>query len=313
MDLSHNPSDNIPEQNELYRRFAGLQTNGNVLYIMDNNHLPDGIGKTVKLALKEDIGTGDITADLIPETSISTAHVICREAAVLCGTAWFDSVFRQLDAKIEISWQAADGDAIVEKMQICTLKGASRAILTGERTALNFLQTLSATATVARRYAERVKGLPVQILDTRKTLPGLRPAQKYAVRCGGCANHRMGLYDAILIKENHILACGSIIEAVGRAREQHPDIPVEIEVENLNEASAALTAGVDTLLLDNFNLESLRKVVKLNNGRAKLEASGGITLENIRSVAETGVNYISVGSLTKDIKSIDLSMRFQYE
>ena len=280
---------------------------------MDKNRLPDDIDKIVKQALKEDIGTGDITAGLIPETSISTAHVICRETAVLCGTAWFDSVFHQLDTKIEISWQAVDGDVIAEKAHICTVKGSSRAILSGERTALNFLQTLSATATLARRYAERVKELPVNILDTRKTLPGLRSAQKYAVRCGGGTNHRMGLYDAILIKENHILACGSIIEAIGQARQQHPGMPVEIEVENLNEVSAALTAGADVLLLDNFNLESLRKAVMLNNGRAKLEASGGITLENIRSIAQTGVDYISVGSLTKDVKAIDLSMRFQYE
>ena len=280
---------------------------------MDENRLPDDIDTTVKRALAEDIGSGDITADILPDTSISTAHVICRESAVLCGTAWFDNTFQQLDAQVSVSWHANDGDAVSEKAQLCTVKGPSKAILSGERTALNFLQTLSATATMARRYADRVKGLPVQILDTRKTLPGLRSAQKYAVSCGGCNNHRMGLYDAILIKENHILACGSIIEAVGRARQLHPGVPIEIEVENLNEAAAALTAGADTLLLDNFNMESLRKSVVLNNGRARLEASGGITLENIRSIAETGVDYISVGSLTKDVKAIDMSMRFQYE
>jgi len=280
---------------------------------MRHVQLPDDIGKTVKRALQEDIGTGDITAAILSEKSISTAHVVCRENSVLCGTAWFDGAFHQLDTKVAVLWHANDGDAITEKMQLCTVKGPSKAILSGERTALNFLQTLSATATLAHRYAERIKGLPVQILDTRKTLPGLRSAQKYAVRCGGCTNHRMGLYDAILIKENHIIACGSIIEAVGRARQLHPDIPVEIEVEDLNEAAAALSAGADRLLLDNFNLESLRKAVNLNKGRAKLEASGGITLENIRSIAETGVDYISVGSLTKDVKAIDMSMRFQYE
>jgi nicotinate-nucleotide pyrophosphorylase (carboxylating) len=280
---------------------------------MDKNRLPGDINKTVRRALEEDLGTGDVTADLLPQTSTSTAQVICRESAVLCGTAWFEATYQQLDASIEISWQASDGDVLSEKMQICTLKGPSRAILSGERTALNFLQTLSATATQARRFAERVKGLPVQVMDTRKTLPGLRSAQKYAVLCGGCTNHRMGLYDAILIKENHILACGSIVEAIAQIRQAHPDMPVEIEAEDLNEVAAALTAGVDRVLLDNFNLELLRKAAVLNNGRAKLEASGGITLENIRSIAQTGVDYISVGSLTKDIKSIDMSMRIQYE
>lgn len=280
---------------------------------MDKNRLPGDVNKTVKRALDEDLGTGDVTADLLPLTSTTTAHVISRESAVLCGTAWFETTFRQLDASIEIAWQVSDGDVISENMQICTLKGLSRAILSGERTALNFLQTLSATATQARRFAERVKGLPVQVMDTRKTLPGLRSAQKYAVLCGGCANHRMGLYDAILIKENHVLACGSIIEAIAQARQTHPDMPVEIEAEDLNEVAAALTAGADRVLLDNFNLESLRKAVVLNNGRAKLEASGGITLEYIRSVAQTGVDYISVGSITKDIKAIDMSMRIQYE
>lgn len=280
---------------------------------MQRDQLPGDINKTVECALKEDIGTGDITADILSDTDMSTAHVICREPAILCGTAWFDDTFRQIDTRAEVTWHAMDGDAIAENIQLCTIKGPSKALLSGERTALNFLQTLSATATLARRYAERVKGLAVKILDTRKTLPGLRSAQKYAVRCGGCTNHRMGLYDAILIKENHILACGSIIEAIDRTRQLHPDVSIEIEVENLNEAAAALSAGADILLLDNFNLESLRKAVNLNKGRAKLEASGGITLENIRSIAETGVDYISVGSLTKDVKAIDMSMRFQFE
>ena len=275
--------------------------------------IPNDIQETVRRALAEDIGTGDITADILSDSSQSVAQVICRETAILCGTAWFDSTFHQIDPKITISWQAADGDVITENMPLCTIKGPSKAILSGERTALNFLQTLSGTATLAHRYAERVKGLPVQILDTRKTLPGLRSAQKYAVRCGGCTNHRMGLYDAILIKENHILACGSITLAIEAARHTHPGITIEIEVERLDQISEALDAGADILLLDNFDPESLRKAVILNNGHAKLEASGGITLDNVRSIAQSGVDYISVGSLTKDIKAIDLSMKFRYE
>ncbi|HEY4731856.1 MAG TPA: carboxylating nicotinate-nucleotide diphosphorylase [Gammaproteobacteria bacterium] len=275
--------------------------------------IPNDIQETVRRALAEDIGTGDITADILSDSSLSMAQVICRETAILCGTAWFDSTFHQIDPKITISWQAADGDVITENMPLCTIKGPSKAILSGERTALNFLQTLSGTATLAHRYAERVKGLPVQILDTRKTLPGLRSAQKYAVRCGGCTNHRMGLYDAILIKENHILACGSITLAIEAARHTHPGITIEIEVERLDQISEALDAGADILLLDNFDPESLRKAVILNNGLAKLEASGGITLDNVRSIAQSGVDYISVGSLTKDIKAIDLSMKFRYE
>jgi len=275
--------------------------------------IPNDIQETVRRALAEDIGTGDITADILSDSSQSVAQVICRETAILCGTAWFDSTFHQIDPKITISWQAADGDVITENMPLCTIKGPSKAILSGERTALNFLQTLSGTATLAHRYAERVKGLPVQILDTRKTLPGLRSAQKYAVRCGGCTNHRMGLYDAILIKENHILACGSITLAIEAARHTHPGITIEIEVERLDQISEALDAGADILLLDNFDPESLRKAVILNNGHAKLEASGGITLDNVRSIAQSGVDYISIGSLTKDIKAIDLSMKFRYE
>ena len=275
--------------------------------------IPNDIQETVRRALAEDIGTGDITADILSDSSQSVAQVICRETAILCGTAWFDSTFHQIDPKITISWQAADGDVITENMPLCTIKGPSKAILSGERTALNFLQTLSGTATLAHRYAERVKGLPVQILDTRKTLPGLRSAQKYAVRCGGCTNHRMGLYDAILIKENHILACGSITLAIEAARHTHPGITIEIEVERLDQISEALDAGADILLLDNFDPESLRKAVILNNGLAKLEASGGITLDNVRSIAQSGVDYISIGSLTKDIKAIDLSMKFRYE
>jgi nicotinate-nucleotide pyrophosphorylase (carboxylating) len=271
---------------------------------------PIEIEEEVRRALAEDIGTGDVTAALIPETFRTTATVICREAGVLCGISWFTEVFRQLNAEIVIDWAKADGDFISANQIICTLHGLSRPLLIGERTALNFLQTLSGTATTAHHYASAVAGLPAKVLDTRKTLPGLRQAQKYAVYCGGCCNHRYGLYDGILIKENHILAAGSIAAAVECARACGSNLPVEIEVENLEELQQALTAGADILLLDNFDLPDLLEAVRLNQKRAKLEASGGITLGNIRQVAETGVDYISVGALTKDIHAVDMSMRF---
>lgn len=271
------------------------------------------IEEEVRRALAEDVGPGDVTAALIPTASSALAAVVCRETAVLCGTAWFDKVFQLLDAAITIDWVKADGDLIAANQIICTLRGPSRPLLTGERTALNFLQTLSGTATLAHHYASAVAGLPVKILDTRKTLPGLRQAQKYAVRCGGGHNHRYGLYDGILIKENHILAAGSIMAAVERARTYGPSLPLEIEVENLDELEQALTAGADILLLDNFELSDLYEAVRLNRKRAKLEASGGITLENIRQVAETGVDYISVGALTKDVHAADMSIRFSPE
>ncbi|QBQ54906.1 carboxylating nicotinate-nucleotide diphosphorylase [Nitrosococcus wardiae] len=268
------------------------------------------IEKEIRRALAEDIGSGDVTAALIPAASKTTATLVCRETAVLCGTAWFNRVFQQLDAEIAINWARTDGDLISVNERICTLYGPSRPLLTGERTALNFLQTLSGTATIAHHYASAVADLPVKILDTRKTLPGLRQAQKYAVRCGGCHNHRHGLYDGVLIKENHILAAGSITAAVGHARIYNPDLPIEIEVENLDELQQALTAGADILLLDNFDLPALYEAVRLNQQRVKLEASGGITLENVRQVAETGVDYISVGILTKDVHAVDMSIRF---
>ena len=266
---------------------------------------------SVREALSEDIGTGDITAALIPENEIAIATVISREAAVLCGMAWFNAVFAELDTRITATWASKDGEVILPGQILCTLHGPAAHILTGERTALNFLQTLSGTATLARRYADAVTGLAVKVLDTRKTIPGLRQAQKYAVRVGGCHNHRLGLYDGILIKENHIASAGSIERAVHFAREAGPGLPIEIEVENERQITEALAVGVDILLLDNFTPEALVSAVRLVNGRAKLEASGGVTLENIRDIALTGVDFISTGALTKNLHAVDLSMRFQ--
>lgn len=265
----------------------------------------------VRTALAEDIGSGDITAALVPEYTTTTATVVCREAAVLCGMAWFNAVFAELDTGIIVDWQARDGDRLGPDQHICTVTGAAAPILTGERTALNFLQTLSGTATLARRYADAVSGLPVKILDTRKTLPGLRQAQKYAVRTGGCHNHRMGLYDGILIKENHIAATGSIEQAVRAAQAASPGMPIEVEVENLDQLNAALAAGADKLLLDNFSTSQLTAAVNQVAGRATLEASGEIDLETIRDKAATGVNMISIGALTKHIRAINFSMLFR--
>ncbi|MCF6355283.1 MAG: carboxylating nicotinate-nucleotide diphosphorylase [Candidatus Polarisedimenticolaceae bacterium] len=264
----------------------------------------------IATALAEDIGSGDQTAALIPSDATTTAQVICREQAVLAGSAWFDEVFRQLESRIAVEWQAADGDMLQPDQLLCTLTGNTRAILTGERTALNYLQTLSGTATEARRYADAVAGTGVRILDTRKTLPGMRLQQKYAVTCGGCHNHRIGLYDAILIKENHIMAAGTIHAAVETAQANAPDLEIEVEVENMDELAQALAAGVQRVLLDNFSLDQLREAVAFNRGRARLEASGGIHLETIRAIAQTGIDDISVGALTKDLQATDLSMRF---
>ena len=268
------------------------------------------IEETVHIALREDIGDGDITAELIPVDAVSLANVISREECVFCGMDWFEEVFRQIDDQVFIEWHAQDGDNISAGDTICSLSGPSRSLLTGERTALNFAQTLSATATRAASYAKAVAGTEAVVLDTRKTIPGLRAAQKYAVTCGGCQNHRMGLYDAILIKENHIAAAGDIQTAVDQARFHSPGYPVEVEVEDIVQLEQAIAARVDRVLLDNFTPERIREAVKLSNGRIALEASGGITLDNIREFAETGVDYISTGSLTKDIIAIDLSMRF---
>lgn len=280
---------------------------------MSSDELQTFIRKDARHALAEDIGNGDITAALIPETAKSTATIISREQAVICGTDWVNEVFRQLDPSITIDWQISDGDRVKPDQLLCTLSGNSRMLLTGERTALNFLQTLSSTSTLAQQYADVVAGTNTKVLDTRKTIPGLRRAQKYAVTCGGCYNHRIGLFDAYLIKENHIAAAGSITAAVETARQLQPDARVEVEVENMDEVNEALVASADILLLDNFSLNMLQEAVALNNNQAKLEASGNVTLKTIRGIAETGVDYISTGELTKHIRAVDLSMRFIQE
>lgn len=262
--------------------------------------------------LAEDIGSGDITAEIIPATTQATAEVITREEAVICGQACFDAVFRFLDDRVGINWLVAEGDTVGKNSVICKLKGNARALLTGERTALNLLQVLSATATISRQYAEAVAGTDCKVLDTRKTIPGLRKLQKYAVACGGASNHRMGLFDGILIKENHIIAAGSIARAVSTARAKSA-VPVEVEVENLKEFQEALESTPDRIMLDNFSLDEMRKAVQINAGRVELEASGNIELNTIRAVAETGVGFISIGALTKNIQAIDLSMRIHLE
>ncbi len=262
----------------------------------------------------EDVGSGDLTAQLLPADKRASATVISRVPAVICGVAWFNACFHKLDPQVEIQWSGAggDGNAVQANQQLCTLNGNARALLTGERVALNFLQTLSAVATATRRYAEAIKGTRAQIVDTRKTLPGLRIAEKYAVRVGGGANHRIGLFDGILIKENHIAAAGGIVATLKEAQRIAPSgVWIQIEVENLEQLREALAADAKMILLDNMHLEQLREAVKLTAGRAQLEASGGVTLENVRSIAETGVDRISIGSLTKDIQAVDLSMRFE--
>lgn len=275
---------------------------------------PAYVAQSVANALQEDVASGDLTAQLIPVDRVARASVITREDAVLCGTAWFDEVFRQIDARVRVAWSTHDGDRAQADQVLCTLDGPARALLTGERTALNFLQTLSATATLTRRYVAAVSGTQCRILDTRKTLPGLRLAQKYAVRCGGGTNHRIGLFDAILVKENHIAAVGSIANAVSEARRLNSKVMLEVEVENLAQLRQALDARVDRILLDNFTLQDLRNAVQIAreqaNARTELEASGNMTLETLRSVAETGVDFISVGGLTKHVRAVDLSMRF---
>ena len=276
---------------------------------MKDDALKAAIADDVRRALAEDLGTGDVTAALLPAAGSSAATVITREDAVLCGTAWFDAVFAQLDPNVRISWLAQDGDAIQAGQELCRLYGPTRALLSGERCALNFLQTLSATATATRRCVAAIAGTGAQILDTRKTIPGLRVAQKFAVRCGGGRNHRMGLYDAILIKENHIAAAGSIERAVNAAQQLQPGLSIEVEVENLEQLQQAIAARADIILLDNFSLDDLPAAVTLNAGRAKLEASGGVSLDNVRDIAATGVDFISVGALTKHIQAIDLSLR----
>ncbi len=265
---------------------------------------------TVQRALEEDMGDGDITASLISADTSAKARVITRESATLSGQSWVDEVFRQLDPEVDVKWQASDGDQLKPDQTIFELAGPARSLLTGERTALNFLQLMSGTASICRKYADIVGGTGVQLLDTRKTIPCLRTAQKYAVTCGGCFNHRLGLYDAFLIKENHIAACGGILNAIGTAKANAPNKPVEVEVESLDELCEALKAGADIIMLDNFDLEMMRSGVKLAAGKAKLEASGNITKETLRPIAETGVDFISIGALTKHCRAVDLSMRF---
>lgn len=278
-------------------------------------NLTTEIERNVSQALAEDIGTGDLTANLIPAEGTAAATVISRKNAVLCGIQWFEACFWQLSPQTGVRWFAQDGEAISAGQKLCEITGNARTLLTAERSALNFLQLLSAVATQARRYVDAVAGTGAVIVDTRKTLPGLRLAQKYAVKCGGGTNHRLGLYDGILIKENHIIAAGGIEPALHAAKKiASPGIFIQIEVETLDDLRNALNAGARTILLDNFDLNKLRQAVALNtqltNKKATLEASGGITLENVHAVAETGVNRISIGSLTKDIKAVDLSMRF---
>ena len=263
----------------------------------------------VRAALAEDVGSGDITAALIAPDSQATARVITREDGVLCGSPWVDAIFAELDPAVAIEWQARDGESLTAGDSLFTLSGPARSLLTGERAALNFLQLLSGTATICRRYAGLVAGTGVRLLDTRKTIPGLRIAQKYAVTCGGCHNHRIGLFDAFLIKENHINACGGIAAAVKTARSHAPGMPVEVEVETLEELQQALAAACDRVMLDNFSLEQMATAVELAGGRVELEASGNVTEATLRSIAKTGVDYISIGALTKDCKALDLSMR----
>lgn len=265
---------------------------------------------SVSAALAEDIKDGDITAGLIPEAEQAQAHIITREDCTVAGLPWVEEVFRQLDPSVQVTLHTKDGDRVAANTRLFSLKGNARSLLTGERTALNFLQLLSGTATACQRYADLVSGTGIKILDTRKTIPGLRSAQKYAVTQGGCHNHRIGLYDAFLIKENHIAACGGIQQAISTARRQAPGKPVEVEVENLLELQEALDAGADIIMLDNFSLEDMRTAVAINNGQAKLEASGNVNSQTLRPIAETGVDYVSIGALTKDCKAVDLSMRF---
>lgn len=276
---------------------------------MNDATLTSDIIEDVRRALAEDLGTGDVTAALIPADSVATAVLITREEAVLCGSAWFNGVLQALDDTINIAWLARDGDVVTANQTLCEIHGSTRALLSGERCAMNFVQLLSGTASMTRRYVAAVAGTGAQILDTRKTLPGLRIAQKYAVRCGGGANHRFGLYDAILIKENHIAASGSIERAIHAARQRYPTLSVEIEVESLDELQQALHAGAKRILLDNFALADLRAAVAATANRAQLEASGGVSLDNVRAIAETGVEFISVGALTKHVHAIDLSLR----
>lgn len=277
--------------------------------------LPADLANQVEAALREDLGSGDVTAALVPAAQRVRGSVVAREEAVLCGRAWVDETFRQLDPRVQLTWHAIDGERVAAGQAIFAIAGPARPVLSGERTALNFLQLLSGTATVTRRFVDAVAGTGCRILDTRKTVPGLRTAQKYAVRCGGAQNHRMGLYDQVLIKENHIAAAGSLTGAIEAARRSAAGIGVEVEVETLGELQEALNARPDIIMLDDFTLEDMRTAVALNRAEgtvAKLEVSGSVSLEAVRAIAETGVDYISVGALTKHVRAIDLSMRLDF-
>ena len=277
--------------------------------------LPADLGAQVDAALREDIGSGDVTAALVPAGQRVRGGLITREEAILCGRAWAEETFRRLDPRVQLTWHAADGERLAANQVIFEIAGPARAVLTGERTALNFLQLLSGTATAARRFADAIAGTPCRILDTRKTLPGLRSAQKYAVRCGGGDNHRMGLYDRVLIKENHIAAAGSLTAAIEAARRSAPGLTVEVEVESPAELEEALNARPDIVMLDDFSPSDLQAAVRLNQARGrpvKLEASGSVSLETVRALAATGVDYISVGALTKHVRAVDLSMRLEF-
>jgi nicotinate-nucleotide pyrophosphorylase (carboxylating) len=278
--------------------------------------IPADLPRQVAQALEEDVGSGDLTAALIPAATDGWAAVITRESAVICGAPYVDATFAQLDPRTRIHWKIPEGAAVEANQTLFEIQGPARSLLTGERTALNFLQLLSGTATAAHAFAERLKGTACRLLDTRKTIPGLRSAQKYAVRVGGGQNHRMGLFDGILIKENHIMAAGSIARAVAAARSSGTKVPVEVEVESLDELEQAIAAGADIALLDDFSLEDLAEAVTINRSAPrslKLEASGGVTLETIRRIADTGVDYVSVGSITKHVRAVDLSMRFDWQ
>jgi len=276
-------------------------------------NLPDDLQRQVDAALEEDIGSGDITASLIPAKRRATARVLCRDAAVICGQPWFNACFKSFDPGVTIQWQVGEGSHVEADTLLCILEGSARSLLTGERTALNVLQTLSCVATETRRHVDAIGDLPTRILDTRKTLPGLRTAEKYAVSCGGGKNHRIGLFDAMLIKENHIFSVGSITQAVTEGRTRYPDKPIEVETENLQELKEALEAGADIIMLDNYSLDDIYKAVEITGGKAKLEVSGNVTLATLRELAETGVDYISIGALTKHVQAIDLSMRISLE
>ncbi|WP_340480489.1 carboxylating nicotinate-nucleotide diphosphorylase [Vibrio anguillarum] len=278
--------------------------------------LPLEITRAVSDALREDLGgsldaTADITANLIPADARNIATLITREHGVFCGQAWAEEVFKQLGGEVKIDWHVQDGDQVKPNQILCTLEGPARALLTGERNAMNFIQTLSGCASITAQYAKQLEGTECRLLDTRKTIPGLRSALKYAVACGGGFNHRIGVFDAYLIKENHIIACGGITQAISTAKQLNPGKPVEVETESLQELEEAIQAGADIIMLDNFSIEMMREAVAINAGRAALENSGNVTLETIGDYARTGVDYISVGALTKHIKALDLSMRFQ--